>query len=118
MAGTRSSARLAGNSNSSPPSAKSDGGNKRKAESSPASNKSKRGKKGAKDQKTLEETMPDAEAQVDEAEKDQPEDIEMKEAANGGEGENAEPANQSKDPKPSKGTTLSAILLVQITYIL
>jgi len=53
MAGTRSSARLAG-SGSSPD--KSDSGNKRKAEdSSPQTNKAKRGKKAGA-QKTLEET--------------------------------------------------------------
>jgi len=64
MAGTRSSARKAAGSNSSPPSANSTNGTKRKADtSSPATNKSKRGRpsKASKEQKTLEETMPDAE---------------------------------------------------------
>ena len=55
MAGTRSSARLS--QGSSPQSAKSTGGTKRKAEdSSPTSTKSKRGRP-SKEQKTLEETL-------------------------------------------------------------
>ncbi|KAK0317556.1 hypothetical protein LTR82_011325 [Friedmanniomyces endolithicus] len=71
MAGTRRSARQAG-TESSPPSAKSTNGTKRKAEeSSPATaSKPKRGRssKAAKEQKTLEETMPtsnDTEEQPD-----------------------------------------------------
>lgn len=59
MAGTRSSQRL--NASSSPQSAKSEGGTKRKADdSSPAGNKSKRGRpsKAAKQQKTIEQTLP------------------------------------------------------------
>ena len=67
MAGTRSSARQAAQNSSSPPSAKSSGGTKRKADaSSPASaTKSKRGRpsKASKEQKTLEETMPQSEEQ-------------------------------------------------------
>ena len=55
MAGTRSSARLAANQSSSPQSAKNEAGSKRKADASPASAKSKRGKKGD-GQMTLEQT--------------------------------------------------------------
>ena len=55
MAGTRSLARLS--QGSSPQSAKSSGGTKRKADdSSPSSGKAKRGRP-SKEQKTLEETM-------------------------------------------------------------
>ncbi|KAK5137980.1 hypothetical protein LTR08_005777 [Meristemomyces frigidus] len=69
MAGTRSSGRQAAQSSSSPPSAKtpkSSGNGKRKADnSSPAdtTTKKKRGRpsKASKEQKTLEETMPQAE---------------------------------------------------------
>lgn len=61
MAGTRSSARQ---NNSSPQSAKSNGGTKRKADDSspPTSQKAKRGAKSktAKEQKTIEETLPAA----------------------------------------------------------
>lgn len=62
MAGTRSSTRKATDTNSSPPSAKGTNGTKRKADNaSPANNKSKRGRQSkTKEQKTLEETMPDA----------------------------------------------------------
>lgn len=76
MPGTRSSARLADKPNdSSPPSVKTpSNGTKRKAESSPSSTK-----KGKKQQKTLEDTFPETHQ---EAEKDQPEDIEMQEAGN------------------------------------
>jgi hypothetical protein len=59
MAGTRSSARL---SQTSPQSAKSDSGTKRKADDSSPS-----GKK-AKQQKTLEETLPAADTEKDTAE--------------------------------------------------
>ncbi len=86
MAGTRSSARQAAAANPSPSSsakntpAKTAAGNKRKPDAekaSPAS--SKRGKKGGKkEQKTLEETMPDQDEE--EAQKD----VEMKEADVGG----------------------------------
>ena len=79
MAGTRRSARQAG-TESSPPSAKSTNGTKRKAEeSSPATaSKPKRGRpsKAAKEQKTLEETMPT----TDDTE-EQP-DVEMSQPAN------------------------------------
>ncbi|KAK0249556.1 hypothetical protein B0A54_15944 [Friedmanniomyces endolithicus] len=79
MAGTRRSARQAG-TESSPPSAKSTNGTKRKAEeSSPATaSKSKRGRpsKAAKEQKTLEETMP----ATDDTEEQQ--DVEMSQPAN------------------------------------
>ena len=81
MAGTRSSARQAAQASSSPNSSQgkaasnsSAAGSKRKAEAS-ASSKSKRGKKGnAKEQKTIEETMPDK--KDEEAVKD----VEMKDA--------------------------------------
>ncbi|KAK4549003.1 hypothetical protein LTR36_008776 [Oleoguttula mirabilis] len=79
MAGTRSSARQAAQNSSSPPSsAKSNGGTKRKAEtSSPASTtKPKRGRpsKASKEQKTLEETMPET------REPKQQDDTEMEQA--------------------------------------
>lgn len=82
MAGTRSSARQAAQASSSPNSsqgkAASNSGatsNKRKAEGS-ASSKSKRGKKSnTKEQKTIEETMPDKE------EEEVVKDVEMKDAA-------------------------------------
>lgn len=81
MAGTRSSARQAAQASSSPNSSQgkaasnsSAAGSKRKAEAS-ASSKSKRGKKGnAKEQKTIEETMPDRE------DEDAVKDVEMKDA--------------------------------------
>lgn len=69
MAGTRSSARQAANS-SSPPSTQSNGGTKRKAdESSPSTTKAKRGRpsKASKEQKTLEQTMPDAATETKES---------------------------------------------------
>lgn len=90
MAGTRSSSRIAANSSS--PQSSHNSNNKRKADSSPASTKSKKGKKtDAKEQKTLEETMPG-----NEAEQDQPQDIEMKEASNGGEGAEAKPDSNAE----------------------
>ena len=75
MAGTRSSARQAGGSNSKPASQTSGNnvaGTKRKAEAVPA-RKSKRGRK-PKQQKTLEETMPD----VDDSKIEGPEPAELK----------------------------------------
>lgn len=91
MAGKRSSARQAAQNSSSPPSAKSNGATKRKADTkSPTStSKPKRGRpsKASKEQKTLEETMPDTK------ESKQQDDTEMQHAesdANGGaEGEKA-----------------------------
>ena len=82
MAGTRSSARQAAQASSSPSSSQSKAasnsgaaGNKRKAQAGAAS-KSKRGKKGnAKDQKTLEETMPEK------GEENALDDVEMKDTA-------------------------------------
>lgn len=82
MAGTRSSARRAAQASSSPNSSQGKAaansgasGSKRKAEVGAAS-KSKRGKKGnAKEQKTIEETMPDKE------EEEAAKDVEMKDAA-------------------------------------
>ena len=71
MAGTRSSARL---SQSSPQSEKADSGTKRKADDSSPS-----GKK-AKQQKTLEETLPTADTEKDAAE----EQAEVVEANAGG----------------------------------
>ncbi|KAK5119500.1 hypothetical protein LTR85_007600 [Meristemomyces frigidus] len=91
MAGTRSSARQAAQTSSSPPSAKSNGGTKRKADtSSPAATtKSKRGRpsKASKEQKTIEETMPETEEskQQDETEMKQDES----EANGGAEGKDA-----------------------------
>lgn len=85
MAGTRSSARLSG---SSPQSAKSTNGTKRKADdSSPSGTKAKRGRpsKAAKEQKTLEETIstvPGANAEAKDAQ-----DTEMADAEGGGKGE-------------------------------
>ncbi|KAK3062906.1 hypothetical protein LTS18_003119, partial [Coniosporium uncinatum] len=83
MAGTRSSAR---NADSNPKAgdkktpSKAAAGTKRKAETG-SSPENKRGKKATpkKEQKTLEETMP-------QDEEDQPKDIEMQEAADEGEG--------------------------------
>ncbi|GAB7348356.1 hypothetical protein MBLNU459_g6798t1 [Dothideomycetes sp. NU459] len=98
MPGTRSSARIA--DGSSPASEKTEQtqaakGTKRKADSSPASAKSKRGRKDTeKDQKTLEETL----GQDD----DQPEDIEMKDAASAGEGNNPQPDKQEEAKVQSK----------------
>nr|POE48127.1 hypothetical protein CFP56_01455 [Quercus suber] len=67
MAGTRSSARQAANASSSPPSSNGNAGTKRKAEeSSPAGNKSKRGPP-AKKQMTLEQTLPDDDSAMKEA---------------------------------------------------
>ena len=85
MPGTRSSARL--NASSSPQSAESSSGTKRKAdESSPSGNKSKRGRpsKAATeaDQKMLEEFMPS------DANKEETKDTEEAEDANG-EGESS-----------------------------
>ncbi|KAI4125606.1 MAG: hypothetical protein LQ347_005319 [Umbilicaria vellea] len=82
MAGTRSSARQAAQASSSPNSSQGKAaansgatGSKRKAEVGAAS-KSKRGKKGnAKEQKTIEETMPDKE------EEEAAKDVEMEDAA-------------------------------------
>ncbi|KAK4991408.1 hypothetical protein LTR66_003760 [Elasticomyces elasticus] len=95
MAGTRSSARVAAKPGSSPPADdKNASTKKRKADnnSSPTSTKSKRGRKSnSKEQKTLEETMPSVH---DEAEDDQPKDIEMKEAGSAGEGAHAEPKQE------------------------
>lgn len=90
MPGTRSSARLADQSSPSSdntqPTANS---TKRKAESSPTSAKSKRGRKDTeKDQKTLEETF--------HQDKDQPDDIEMKDAGSAGEGNNPQPDKQEE----------------------
>ena len=81
MAGTRSSTRQAAQASSSPNSsqgkaASNNGatGNKRKAEAG-ASSKPKRGKKGnAKEQKTIEETMPDKK------DEEEVKDVEMKDA--------------------------------------
>lgn len=118
MPSTRSSARIAANNSSSPPksspqSTKKTGGNKRKADSSPAQNKSKRGRKGAeKDQKTLEETLQPENGEEQEQEqeqeteqdfdKDQPTDIEMKEAASAGEGAEAKPDKREEAKTDSK----------------
>nr|POE93329.1 hypothetical protein CFP56_19341 [Quercus suber] len=67
MAGTRSSARQAANTSSSPPSSNGNTGTKRKAEeSSPANKKSKNGPP-AKKQMTLEQTLPDDDAAMNEA---------------------------------------------------
>lgn len=85
MAGTRRSARQAAGTNSSPPSsAKTSNGTKRKADdSSPAAATKKRGRpsKASEEQKTLEETMPNAEQQNGEN------DVEMKQAEAGANGE-------------------------------
>lgn len=100
MAGTRSSARQAAANDSSPPSsAKSAAGTKRKADaSSPANGKAKRGRPAkAKQQKTLEETMPDtgAEAGGDEDKDDNEKedggvaDVEMAEAGAAAEGQSS-----------------------------
>ena len=74
MAGTRSSARL----NSSPQSANSAAGTKRKADDSTPTKQSKRGRP-SKEQKTLEETLPDtddrAEPQGDEEVEDEGVDV-------------------------------------------
>lgn len=101
MPSTRSSARLADrtssqNGESSPPAAKSptNGSTKRKADSSPSSAKAKKGRKTDEaGQKTLEETIAGGNQ---EEEKDQPEDIEMKEAGNPGEGNKPEPDNRAE----------------------
>lgn len=87
MAGTRSSARKTANNSSSPQSAKGSAGTKRKSDdSSPVANtKSKRGRPSKK-QQTLEETMPDTDEQMKEADNGQEQDQDgraAKPAANG-----------------------------------
>lgn len=84
MAGTRSSARKG--QDSSPPSTQSNGGTKRKAEeTSPTRTKSKRGRpsKAAKEQKTLEQTMPTTD------EKDESKDVEIEDAPTNGGGKHS-----------------------------
>ena len=86
MAGTRSSARLS-NQGSSPPSGKGSGGaTKRKADDTSSSTPTrKRGRpsKASKQQKTLEETLPDADKQDGERDEEEMKDAE----ASTGEGE-------------------------------
>ena len=94
MAGTRSSARLAANQSSSPQSAKNDAGTKRKADASPASAKSKRGKK-AGNQMTLEQTG------VETDETTNNEETKQEDGTRDGEetknGEEAKPAEETND---------------------
>ena len=108
MPGTRSSARLAASGsspssqdkNSSPRNA----GNKRKADTGSSPPKSKRGRKSnaEKQQKTLEETMPDLKDDENK-EDDQPKDIEMKEAAAEGEGTDVKPGEAEGKGAASRG---------------
>lgn len=100
MPGTRSSVRLADQSS---PSSENTNGTKRKAESSPTSANSKRGRKDTeKDQKTIEETF------AQDHDKDEPKDIEMKEAGSAGEGNNPKPDKQEEAKVESKTTRAEA----------
>jgi hypothetical protein len=105
MAGTRSSARLAGQPSSSPHQAESpssSNGTKRKAESSSSASKPNKGRKTeGKEQRTLEETIGGI---TQDEEKDQPEDIEMKDAGSTGEGDKAQP--DTKEQSSIEGKSL------------
>lgn len=107
MPGTRSSARIAA-SGSSPSSqdkkpSPRNAGSKRKADTG-SSPKAKRGRKskGEKEQKTIEETMPDVN-QGDNKEEDQPKDVEMKDAAAEGQGSDAKPGDAEGKAAASNG---------------
>lgn len=102
MAGTRSSARVA---NGSSPA--TENGTKRKADDSSPSSSAKKGRKGEKEQKTIEETM-----STDNQETGKYHDTEMKDAQNG----NEDASNDKLDEKTQSKKTGKQIAALQNLY--